>query len=584
MRRTLPFLIVILGAALLGGSVSWSHPATVPFVPANPSPTPVGTAVADFPISAMVVPHHNLVKEQRQNFFRSSRSHTGTPSAIILVSPNHYNAGHAAVQTTSEDWDISAGTLHAEQSVTNALVSEGVATDEPQSFTDEHGIKVILPDIAENFAGIPLIPLIIKRDVTADHIEKLVATLSRTCENCLLIASIDFSHYQPALLANLHDSVSERGLATLDTDTLFKKAEVDSPGALLLLARWVVLHHTEHFVEALHTNSGELLKDPDIESTTHIFGWYEAGEKTVVPSSVSFSIGGDMMFGRMVAHTYLQKGLSEVFSELGERTFWGTDAGIANLEGPVSATPVPDDITPNNLVFHFPPETIGALRFARFAGVSQANNHSANAGKSGLDTTYQLLDAAGIQAIGGPGDSGIEKIGTFKGNGLTLYVIGVHTLESIPDLSPLIKKLKADPTARVIVFPHWGIEYKAVHSTSQGTQAHSWVDAGADLVIGAHPHVIEDAEVYKGVPIFYSLGNLVFDQTFSTETQQGLIISGEFTSKGLTLFALPTGVKTYKPTLLRGETKQQILTKLYAPLVSYEQQTSAGTLLSFPTQ
>jgi poly-gamma-glutamate synthesis protein (capsule biosynthesis protein) len=76
----------------------------------------------------------------------------------------------------------------------------------------------------------------------------------------------------------------------------------------------------------------------------------------------------------------------------------------------------------------------------------------------------------------------------------------------------------------LVVFPHWGIEYQITASARQQELAHEFVDAGADLVIGAHPHVVEPVELYRGKAIFYSLGNFVFDQGLSFWTEHGLAV------------------------------------------------------------
>ena len=302
---------------------------------------------------------------------------------------------------------------------------------------------------------------------------------------------------------------------------------------------------------------------------------------TPLPNKVSFTIGGDMMLGRKVAYDYLHKGLPTVLDQLGLSVFADVDAAIVNLEGPISATPVPFDIRPNNLVFNFPPETISALQYLGVNAVSLANNHTANQGRKGIETTLALLKAANIQAIGGPSSSYVEKIGTFRGQGLTLYVIGVHLLAETPDITPLIRQLKQDPKSRILVFPHWGAEYITHHGTSQERLARAWIDAGADIVIGGHPHVVQDAEVYKGKPIFYSLGNLLFDQAFSPEVQRGLIITGTFMENGLMIKAMPTQSTKYKPALVTGALKEQTLSKLYAPLLSIAQPQEDGALF-FP--
>jgi poly-gamma-glutamate synthesis protein (capsule biosynthesis protein) len=222
------------------------------------------------------------------------------------------------------------------------------------------------------------------------------------------------------------------------------------------------------------------------------------------------------------------------------------------------------------------------IKALRVNAVSLANNHSANAGKDGLANTRKVLEAEKIAAIGGPGDADTGRTASFTGQNLTLHVIGVHTLASHPDLTAVIKDLKKTANDRVLVMPHWGAEYKTVHGSSQAADAHAWVDAGADLVIGAHPHVVQDSETYKGVPIVYSLGNFIFDQWFSVETQRGMLVGGEFTDQGLRLFGLPVGIKDSQPYLLKGEEKKQRLERIYEPLAQFRRETPLGTELFFP--
>jgi poly-gamma-glutamate synthesis protein (capsule biosynthesis protein) len=533
-------------------------------------------------ISGMVVPHHDLVKAERVKLFETVAGKIPEPKTVILVSPNHDNVGEASIQTSDQSWPTASGEIQPAKEVIDDIINQKVADNEPSSFHFEHGIRLILGDIKNHFPNSTLVPLIFKSNTDMGNIQSLHDRLHTTCTDCLLIASVDFSHYQPALQAQLHDIRTERLLKLSDAESLYKTAEIDSPSALALLALWATSHETKRFELSQHTNSGILTSNADIPTTTHMFGWYEAGETNVPETSVTFLIGGDMMFGRSIAHTFLAGGLWKSLEKLGDRAFWGVDAGIANLEGPVSDVPVPDNIQPNNLVFNFPPETISSLKYLHLSAVSLANNHTQNKGSKGLATTRRLLDEAGIKWIGGPNDEDVPKTQCFAGYTKKLCVIGVHLLASQPDVSNTIKTLKAEPNTHVLVFPHWGAEYQPKHGASQAKLAHAWIDAGADIVIGAHPHVIQDAEVYNGKPIFYSLGNLLFDQDFSRETQEGLLIGGKFTDKALEIFALPTQSTKYQPALAGQPTKGNLLDALYKPLADYRTETPAGVVYKFP--
>jgi len=514
-------------------------------------------------ISSMVVPHHDLVKAQRRELFTHIGKMIGEPKTVILISPNHYGAGKATVQTTNQTWQIDEGTIEPDISVLSSIIDHG-ASMEPASFINEHGIYLILNDIKRTFPNARIVPIIFKIDTPSTNVQKLHDALKKSCDQCLVVASVDFSHYQPAVLANEHDQLSIRALKNLDEDAIREKAEVDSPPSLQFLIAWARSHNTERFELANHTNSGELLSNPDIETTTHLFGYYTEGERIAPERRVSFFIGGDMMFARGI-HATFEKDLKESVAHLGDRLFWGTDVALSNLEGAISSTRVKPDPGPT-FKFVFPPETVSVLKYMHINAVSLANNHSINAGSGGEEVTRQLLSKQNIQAIGGWSGVDTVRTATFSGQGLKLTIIGVHMLLDIPDIKDQISKIKSDPDQRVIIFPHWGVEYEPRHSAQQERLARAWIDAGADMVIGSHPHVIQDAEIYRGKPIIYSLGNLLFDQDWSVPTQQGMLIGGAFTDKGVELFGLPVVSKNHQPELARGALKQNLLQKLWSSI------------------
>lgn len=529
-------------------------------------------------IFSVVVPHHNLVAEQRAELFSELGKLISSPETIILISPNHYSAGNGNIQVSDQEWRLGQGQISADKKVITYLTQKDLALNEPSSFTNEHGIYNILSDIHNNFPKAKLVPIIFE-NASEDQLTKLEKGLYSSCKNCLMIASVDFSHYQPALLAQLHDERSIRDLQTLDTQDVLKNAEVDSGPALALLTMWAKEHNTLHFNLKNHTNSGILTKNPDAESTTHVFGWYESGEIVTPEKSVSFTVGGDMMFARMIYHDF-HDDFNNAFSQFGDRVFWGTDAAFANLEGAITNKPIVDNIQPDNVSFRFSPEIIKTLSFLHLNAVSQANNHSNNAGQEGVDTTRAVLASAKIQVFGGPTESDVSRVAYFKGEGMSLAVIGIEmTLGQDPKiLVPIIKEIKKDPNARVMIMPHWGTEYLFKHTSTQSDAAHLWIDAGADIVIGSHPHVVEYAELYRGAPIFYSLGNFLFDQ-FALMTQKGLLISGKFTPDGLTLFGLPIQSFSNQPRLVTGKTKKTILDSLYVPFKKYITDTPAGEVV-----
>lgn len=517
------------------------------------------TIEPEYNISVVVVPHHDLVRNDRREMLDKINDKV-TIETIVLVSTNHFNTGTDNILTTKKEWQLSTGTILPKMEVVNVLINSNNAKEDENAFLEEHGIKNILPDILEYFPKTNIVPIIIKPGTPEDKIEELQRTLSESCNNdCLLVSSVDFSHYQPGALAENHDDLSIRILSNLDTNSL-ERAEVDSRETLRLTILWAKAKETEQFNLFKNTNSGEIENSRDGESTSYILGHYSKGDKKIIDDSFTFMIGGDMMFDRNIEYHFQYDKLGDVMKNFGDRVFLGTDLSITNLEGPISpVVRVPE--TNHSLVFNFQPNTVDVLKYMGVNAVSLANNHTLNNGQKGLANTKKVLPENGIAYVGQDAVFNDESVKVFENGGqIKLTVIAVDCLNTSDDLGPTIKKHK-ELGNKVLIYPHWGTEYEPIHSYSQEKLAHAWIDAGADFVFGGHPHVIQDAEVYKGKPIFYSLGNLLFDQDFSPETQRGLIVAVKMNLEKTELVLLPTISKKYKPELMRGTEKTSFLTK-----------------------
>jgi gamma-polyglutamate biosynthesis protein CapA len=124
-----------------------------------------------------------------------------------------------------------------------------------------------------------------------------------------------------------------------------------------------------------------------------------------------------------------------------------------------------------------------------------------------------------------------------------------------------IKRLRKE-VEYLIVAAHWGIEYQTYFHPTQQRLAHEFIDAGADVILGHHPHVIQPIEVYNNKLIFYSLGNFVFDQDFSTETMQGLGVGLVLNPQQITAYLFPVEIQGFQPRLLEFKKSGMLLAKL----------------------
>lgn len=553
-KRSIIFVVLVLliSGACFGVSIFYKNNKTINIF--EKSSESSGSNV-----SAVIVPHHDLDKADRKELFSKIQANVKAKT-IILVSTNHFDSSSRSITTTSKQWNLSTGTISANSEIVNTIVESGIAIDNENAFADEHGIKNILPDILEYFPKTNIVPIILKPGTKEEDITKLSQNLITSCNNeCLFVGSVDFSHYQPGALAEIHDDLSIRALTNSDEGLLFR-AEVDSKETLSLSIKWARANKTGLFNLYKNTNSGKIENNRDGESTSYVLGYYSKGDFVEKKDSYTFMIGGDTMFDRNIEYHFQGEKLVNVMENLGNRVFAGVDLSLTNLEGPINPIPLVPE-TNHSLVFNFQPNTVDVLNWLGINAVSLANNHTLNNGTKGLLNTKKVLPENGISYIGQDAVFNDESIKTFSNSGdIKLSVITLDCLNTTNDITDVIKKQK-DLGNLVLVYPHWGTEYEEIHSRSQEVLAHSWIDAGADFVFGGHPHVIQDAETYKGKPIFYSLGNLLFDQDFSPETQRGLVVAVKIDKTGTELVLLPTISKNYQPELMSGSEKTSFLKK-----------------------
>ncbi len=224
----------------------------------------------------------------------------------------------------------------------------------------------------------------------------------------------------------------------------------------------------------------------------------------------------------------------------------GADLAIANFENPA----------PNRFRYHTSgttftadPRLIDGLVNAGIDYVSIANNHIGDAGDNGILQTISNLRKRGLKYSGAGKDvTAARAPAMLEANGTTVAVLAFDAIDKgdyagrkEPGSSALtLRRVETGITAAreagadvVIVFPHWGVEYRSKPFARQQELARQIIDAGADMIIGNHAHYAAAMEVYEGKPIWYALGNFVFDQTWSEFTMEGITL--ELTFQGAEL-------------------------------------------------
>lgn len=275
-------------------------------------------------------------------------------------------------------------------------------------------------------------------------------------------------------------------------------------------------------VNVVKGNNRQEKISPEIKTTEKT----EEDKPTVFPTlTVLFT--GDIMLDRIVlAKTKKAGDYNFPFLKITDflKSF---DLRIANLEGPITDfKSVSNEAGGNRLIFTFSPLFLEPLK-KNFDILSLANNHTSNFGDKGLRQTRDYLDGAGIKYFGDPNNNVEYLATTTEFNSIKIGFIGFNELAKNGFENILLKIKELRPRVDwLFIYPHWGSEYETKKpSDKQQQEAREMIDAGADAVIGSHPHVVQPSEEYKGKMIFYSLGNFVFDQYFSAETMQGLAVA-----------------------------------------------------------
>jgi poly-gamma-glutamate capsule biosynthesis protein CapA/YwtB (metallophosphatase superfamily) len=238
---------------------------------------------------------------------------------------------------------------------------------------------------------------------------------------------------------------------------------------------------------------------------------------------------GDMMFDRYVREGVKKYGKGDynyIFDQIKDKLA-GYDLVVGNLEGPITdknsvsvGTAMEEK---KNLVFSFDPAVAKALAENNIKLVDLGNNHILNQGEDGVIQTKKNLGEAEVEYFGDTGGDGQEFV--IRSIGGTKIAFVNYNYSVAGSLERSIEDIKSakSKTDIVVVCPHWGTEYRVGDPGQKiRTEAYQLIDAGADLIAGGHPHVVQTSEEYKGKKIYYSLGNFIFDQYFQKETMEGL--------------------------------------------------------------
>lgn len=293
------------------------------------------------------------------------------------------------------------------------------------------------------------------------------------------------------------------------------------------------------------------------------------------PVSITLSFAGDCTLGMDQSFGY-SGSFNAAYDAYGpayflqnvQSIFAQDDLTVVNFEGTLTDS---DERADKTWAFRGDPAYAKVLSEGSVEAVNLANNHSSDYGEESLTDTKSALDAEEIVHFGFE-DTALVEVQGVKVGLLGMYT--VYTDDYIPTLQRLIGSLQ-DQGAQVIVASfHWGFENSYTPEQDQRELAHAAIDAGAHLVIGHHPHVLQGIEEYNGRYIAYSLGNFCFGGNYDPSDYDCIIAQQTFTVSGTQVNtqgqfqAIPCSVSSaadynnYQPTPAQDSEKERILEKL----------------------
>lgn len=293
------------------------------------------------------------------------------------------------------------------------------------------------------------------------------------------------------------------------------------------------------------------------------FSASEIAEKILLPlkkeNPITLMFVGDIMLSRNIGSIIERNGPLYPFAKIASTTR-RADVTFGNLENPVSLR---GEDRGSIYSFRAHPDTLEGLQFAGFDIVSLANNHIADWGDEALiDSLFHVRSRDMIPIGIGNTQEEARSPGVIRIHGKEVCMLSYSQFAgwygkdgSSPSIAPFSEEVITEDIVKakslcdlIIVTIHWGEEYETRSNEIQKQSARLFIDTGAHMVIGHHPHVLQEVEEYNGGIIAYSLGNFIFDQNFSPDTRRSAILEVVFFDNRLSFSLIPIAFSpTYQP-------------------------------------
>ena len=311
-----------------------------------------------------------------------------------------------------------------------------------------------------------------------------------------------------------------------------------------------------------------------------VLSFSKSSDNNLGNDDISIAVTGDVMFGRKMP-AVLDSGESPF--RFVENVTKAADMLIVNFENPATYS---SNAVKGDVPLKADPKYVHLLAEANDIVVaSQANNHALDYGEEGLNESIKNLKDAGIYVMGAGNNvseasapvvidvkdrkvtvlnymdadnfaeyAGIMPPATVNSSGYSAYDSELAQKQ--------VKEARENGSSIIIAFLHYGNEYSRSPNDNQIKMSHELIDDGADIVIGAHAHVTQGVEMYNGKPIFYNLGNFIFDQS-NPATLRAYFLNLDLKGENCTVTLYPTYISNYLPTFMDVDSAKALIAELY---------------------
>lgn len=400
----------------------------------------------DIPLG-VIIPHHAITATVTARFYQGMAKKI-QPQTVFILAPNHFESGETdIISTATVCYNTVYGRLETDMQFPGLLAASQLVSLDSRPFNSEHAIFFHAPFIKKFFPDSKIVPVIIKWDTPKEKLEEL----SRVLENIILpdalvLASVDFSHYNRRETADFHDRASFRTISNFDVDSLFS-LEIDSPASVYVLEKIMAARGYRKGVRLFETNSEDFTKKREEESTSHQYFTFFKGEPEY------------------------KKGLTILLS--------------GNINGKNDSLYLFDKWLWDRA--YVPEKDYTIKRFLK--------NIRGQEDRFFMGTDLYIFDCEQE-----------EKAYRFQKNSVIIQVIKFREGElSDADYSRVIKALSAGCDCLVVIY-----QYDSGKLAFPGQKtAEMFVDNGADIFLGRGIHEPKEPELYKDGLVIYSAGDFI---------------------------------------------------------------------------